>query len=54
MLTGGGTVQNGLFAGTVFQNINAYEGTGIVGVVDRAARFDFHLGYPAERQYYVS
>ena len=31
LLTGGGTVQNGLFAGTVFHNINAYEGTGILG-----------------------
>jgi hypothetical protein len=31
LLTGGGTVENGLFAGTVFHNLNAYEGTGITG-----------------------
>jgi PEP-CTERM motif-containing protein len=31
LLTGGGTVDNGLFEGTMFHNLNAYEGTGIVG-----------------------
>ncbi len=30
-LTGGGTVENGLFAGTTFHNVNAYEGQGING-----------------------
>lgn len=31
LLTGGGTVENGLFAGTVFHNVNAYEGEGVLG-----------------------
>jgi hypothetical protein len=31
LLTGGGTVENGLFAGTVFQNVNAYDGQGSLG-----------------------
>lgn len=30
-LTGGGTVQNGIFEGTVFQNVNAYQGEGMLG-----------------------
>lgn len=30
-LTGGGTVQDGIFAGTTFENINAYQGTGLNG-----------------------
>ncbi|MBI3837013.1 MAG: PEP-CTERM sorting domain-containing protein [Planctomycetia bacterium] len=30
-LTGGGTVENGLFAGTMFQNLNIYEGDGLLG-----------------------
>ena len=30
-LTGGGTVENGLFAGTVFHNVNAYDGEGVNG-----------------------
>lgn len=30
-LTGGGTVENGLFQGTKFSNVNAYQGTGLFG-----------------------
>lgn len=30
-LTGGGMVENGLFAGTVYENVNAYEGQGLLG-----------------------
>jgi hypothetical protein len=33
-LTGGGTVQNGLFAGTQFHNVNAYDGVGTLGSWD--------------------
>ena len=31
ILTGGGTVENGLFMGTEFHNVNAYNGTGVLG-----------------------
>jgi hypothetical protein len=30
-LTGGGTITTGLFAGTTFHNLNAYEGDGVLG-----------------------
>ncbi|HTM52660.1 MAG TPA: hypothetical protein VL175_01455 [Pirellulales bacterium] len=30
-LTGGGTITQGLFAGTTFHNLNAYEGDGVLG-----------------------
>lgn len=30
-LTGGGTVQDGVFAGAVFENVNAYQGQGLLG-----------------------
>ena len=31
LLTGGGTINTGLFAGTVFHNLNIYEGEGLLG-----------------------
>jgi hypothetical protein len=59
-LTGGGTVLDGPFAGAVFHNVNAYQGTGLNGswivspnslvswTIDNAATVTFPNGYVAE------
>ncbi len=58
-LTGGGTVQDGPFAGAVFHNVNAYQGTGLNGswivspnsivtwTIDDSATVTFPNGYVA-------
>ena len=59
-LTGGGTVEDGAFAGAVFHNVNAYQGTGLNGswivspnstvtwTIDDTATVTFPGGYVAE------
>ncbi|MBL9124179.1 MAG: PEP-CTERM sorting domain-containing protein [Planctomycetaceae bacterium] len=59
-LTGGGTVQDGAFAGAVFHNVNAYQGQGMLGswivkpntpvawTINSSATVTFPGGYVAE------